>query len=87
MPKLYADMPRLITVTLQNELPKVITGKGAAEIIRNIRTDVNFIQTLRGEVREAAISAYQVSMRVTFIFIAVTAFLAVSPRSLAVAVA
>lgn len=65
----------ITTATLQNslkkELPKYITGPDADEIISHIRSDVAYIRTLKGQVREGAISAYQDSMRLTFVLIAV----------------
>jgi hypothetical protein len=47
-----------------------------AQIIEEIRKDVGFIRTLHGATKEAAITAYQESMRLVFIAILVAAVLA-----------
>lgn len=57
--------------SLKQELPKYITGPKAGKIISSIRSDVAFIRTLSGDERAGAIAAYQDSMRVTFVLIAV----------------
>jgi len=62
--------------SLRSQLPKVITGKNAAKIIAKIREDVSYIHTLPFDLREAAIEAYQHSMRLVFIATAIAAFMA-----------
>jgi hypothetical protein len=64
--------------SLRKQLPKVITGKGSAEIIESIRSDVGYIKTLPHHLRHAAVEAYAHSMHLVFIAITVAAFLSVS---------
>lgn len=64
--------------SLRKELPRVITGKGSAEIIEAIRSEVGYIKTLPHHLRHAAVEAYAHSMHLVFIAITVAAFLSVS---------
>lgn len=61
--------------TLNADLSRSITGKGAKEVIKRIRLDVSYINQLHGRYREAAIEAYASAFHDVFWFIFITALL------------
>ncbi|KAI5478711.1 MFS general substrate transporter [Pseudohyphozyma bogoriensis] len=57
--------------TLQTELVKVIKGPDADEVIKNIRLDMNYVNSMIPEVQKLVIDSYEAAYH--YVFIAITA--------------
>ncbi|GAA6041495.1 hypothetical protein JCM8097_001905 [Rhodosporidiobolus ruineniae] len=69
-----ASSGAILQATLAPELQKRITGKGAAKMIRAIRSDSSIIATLPSHLQTAARAAYGLALKHVFWFCALGAF-------------